>query len=163
MIITCPKCKKKFQIDTSLIPDEGRDLQCGSCQHLWFFNKDNEDSSPLTLDKEFFNKNFEDNLLNKDFDKANKKKEIVTDNNIRNNINKSKKFSDKEKAGIKKKSTSNKFFSYLIVLIISFVALVILVDTLKIPIIKVFPGLEIVLFNLIETLKDIKLFIIDLY
>jgi len=43
------------------------------------------------------------------------------------------------------------------------VALVILVDTLKIPIIKVFPGLEIVLFNLIETLKDIKLFIIDLY
>ncbi len=53
MIITCPKCKKKFQIDTSLIPDEGRDLQCGSCQHLWFFNKDNEDSSPLTLDKNF--------------------------------------------------------------------------------------------------------------
>ena len=55
-----------------------------------------------------------------------------------------------------------KFFSYLIVLIISFVALIILLDTLKTPLINVFPGLEIILFNLFETLKDIKLFIIDL-
>ena len=32
----------------------------------------------------------------------------------------------------------------------------------KKPLIDIFPGLEIVLFNLFETLKDIKLFIIDL-
>ena len=56
----------------------------------------------------------------------------------------------------------SKLFSYLIVLIISFVALIILVDTLKTPLINVFPGLEIILFNLFETLQDIKLFIIDL-
>ena len=56
----------------------------------------------------------------------------------------------------------NKFFSYLIVFIISFVALIILLDTLKTPLINVFPGLEIILFNLFETLQDIKLFIIDL-
>ena len=55
-----------------------------------------------------------------------------------------------------------KFFRYLIVFIISFVALVILLDTLKTPLINIFPGLELVLFNLFETLKDIKLFIIDL-
>ena len=54
------------------------------------------------------------------------------------------------------------FFSYLLVFLISFVALIILLDTLKSPIINVFPGLEIVLFNLFETLKDVKLFIIDL-
>ena len=42
------------------------------------------------------------------------------------------------------------------------VALIILVDTLKAPIINVFPGVEIMLFNLFETLQDIKLFIIDL-
>jgi len=54
------------------------------------------------------------------------------------------------------------FFSYLLVFLISFVALIILLDTLKSPLINVFPGLEIVLFNLFETLKDIKLFIIDL-
>jgi hypothetical protein len=54
------------------------------------------------------------------------------------------------------------FFSYLLVFLISFVALIILLDTLKSPLINVFPGLEIVLFNLFETLKDVKLFIIDL-
>ena len=62
-----------------------------------------------------------------------------------------------------KKNTSSKFFSYLVVSIISFVALIILIDTLKVPLINFFPGLEILLFNLFEILKDIKLFIIDLY
>ena len=61
-----------------------------------------------------------------------------------------------------KENTGNKFFSYLVVFIISFVALIILLDTLKNPLISVFPGLEIILFNLFETLQDIKLFIIDL-
>ena len=70
---------------------------------------------------------------------------------------------DNEKDEIKKENEGGKFFSYLIVLIISLVALIILLDTLKTPIINVFPGVEIILFNLFETLKDIKLFIIDLY
>ena len=39
----------------------------------------------------------------------------------------------------------------------------ILLDTLKSPLIDIFPDLEFVLFSLFETLKDIKLFIIDLY
>ena len=63
----------------------------------------------------------------------------------------------------KTKNTSGKFFSYIIVFIISFVALIILLDTLKTPLINIFPGLETVLFSLFEMLKDIKLFIIDLY
>ena len=63
----------------------------------------------------------------------------------------------------KKNNTSSKFFSYLVVSVISFVALIILVDTLKMPLMRVFPGLEIILFSLFEILKDIKLFIIDLY
>ena len=61
-----------------------------------------------------------------------------------------------------KKTQSSKFFSYLIVFIISLGALIILLDTLKTPLINIFPGLEVLLFNLYETLKDIKLFIIDL-
>ena len=56
----------------------------------------------------------------------------------------------------------DKFFSYLLVFIISFVALIILLDTIKSPLINFFPGLELLLFNLFETLKDIKSFIIDL-
>jgi len=39
MIISCEKCNKKFEIDEKLIPSEGRTLQCGSCEHKWFFIK----------------------------------------------------------------------------------------------------------------------------
>ena len=42
MIIECPKCNKKFQIDQNLIPNNGRKLQCGSCDHNWFFKFENE-------------------------------------------------------------------------------------------------------------------------
>ena len=38
MIINA-NCNKKFEVNENLIPDEGRDLQCGSCNHIWFFNK----------------------------------------------------------------------------------------------------------------------------
>ena len=37
MIITCPSCDKKFNVDASLIPKEGRNLQCGFCDHKWFY------------------------------------------------------------------------------------------------------------------------------
>ena len=37
MIIDCPVCNKKFDIDQDLIPNDGRLLQCGSCNHKWFF------------------------------------------------------------------------------------------------------------------------------
>ena len=40
MIITCDQCLKKFEIDSKLIPDEGRLLQCSSCHNKWFYKKD---------------------------------------------------------------------------------------------------------------------------
>ena len=162
MIISCPNCNKKFQIDGTLIPEEGRDLQCGSCKHIWFYKVENEISSPLTLSEDFVNNEIEDNLHNKEI-------ENITDNNkstiqekTENGEKKIKVISDNKKIKTKNENTGGKFFSYLIVLIISFVALIILVDTLKTPIINVFPDFEKILFNLFETLQDIKLFIIDL-
>jgi predicted Zn finger-like uncharacterized protein len=162
MIITCPNCNKKFQIDAALVPDNGRDLQCGACKHVWFYKKENENSSPLTLNKDLVDNEIKDNLPKKEI-------ENITDNNKlnfqekpKNKEKKIKDTSDNKKIKTNKETTGGKFFSYLIVLIISFVALIILVDTLKTPIINVFPGVEIILFNLFETLQDIKLFIIDL-
>ena len=38
-MITCLNCNKKFNINNDLIPDKGRLLQCGSCNHKWFFKK----------------------------------------------------------------------------------------------------------------------------
>ena len=154
MIITCPNCNKQFKIDNFLIPDEGRDLQCGSCNHVWFYKIEDENDEVLKLNEELVSKETEI--------KAEKKEE-----KIRTEVKykKNEKISEKQKNKNASTNTSNKgvkFFSYLIVFIISFVALIILLETLKTPLINVFPGLEIVLFNLFETLQDIKLFIIDL-
>ena len=49
MIIACPSCGKKFDVDDNLIPDKGRLLKCGSCNQTWFFNKnENEEIKPPT-------------------------------------------------------------------------------------------------------------------
>ena len=32
-------CHKKFEINSDLIPDSGRLLQCSNCDNKWFFTK----------------------------------------------------------------------------------------------------------------------------
>ena len=164
MIISCTNCNKQFKIDNSLIPDEGRDLQCGSCNHIWFYNIQEKNNEVLELKQEIISEDIETKAENKE-DKI--EEEQQPEEIIKNEINnkKKEKNSEKQKNTTRLKNTENKgskFFSYLIVFIISFVALITLLDTLKTPLINVFPGLEIILFNLFETLQDIKLFIIDL-
>jgi predicted Zn finger-like uncharacterized protein len=160
MIITCPNCNKKFKIDNSLIPDEGRDLQCGSCNHVWLYKIEEENSKILKL-KEEIDSNDIETKVNKNNEEIAENKNTLT--NTETELN-NQKIEKQKETKISKNigNTGNKFFSYLIVFIISFVALIILIDTLKNPLINVFPGLEIILFNLFETLQDIKLFIIDL-
>ena len=158
MIITCPNCNKQFKIQSSLIPDEGRDLQCGSCNHIWFYNIQEKNNEVLELNQEIISEDIETKAENKE-DKIEEKQE--PEEIIKTEINNKKR--EKNTTTLKKtENKKGKFFSYLIVFIISFVALIILLDTLKTPLITVFPGLEILLFNLFETLQDIKLFIIDL-
>ena len=162
MIITCPCEKKQFKIDSSLIPQEGRELQCGSCERVWFYKPKNEDKAPLTLNENISENKIEPaietNNKNLEFSK-NLQKEKIREPKIKNKT--SKEISKKVK-NLENENKVSKFFSYLMVFIISTIALIILLDTLKTPLINVFPGLEIVLFNLFETLQDIKLFIIDL-
>ena len=52
MIITCNNCNKKFNLDSNLIPDKGRLLQCASCDHKWFFKKEVLENtvSPIAID-----------------------------------------------------------------------------------------------------------------
>ena len=164
MIITCPNCNKQFKIDNSLIPDEGRDLQCGSCDHIWFYNIQEKNNEVLELKQEIISEDIETKAENKE-DKIEEKQQPEEIIKTEINNKKKEKNSEKQKNTTTLKKAENrgsKFFSYLIVFIISFVALIILLDTLKTPLINVFPGLEIILFNLFETLQDIKLFIIDL-
>ena len=164
MIITCPNCNKQFKIDNSLIPNEGRDLQCGSCNHIWFYNIQEKNKEVLELKQEIISEDIEPKAENKE-DKIEEKQQPEEIIKTEINNKKKEKNSEKQKNTTTLKKTENKgskFFSYLTVFIISFVALIIFLDTLKNPLINVFPGLEIILFNLFETLQDIKLFIIDL-
>ena len=162
MIIECINCNKKFTVDADLIPKQGRQIQCGSCNHIWHFKIESSLKEPLILEDE-------DNQINLSIAKDTKEitesinleksTELVKDNEIYKDNKIQENATTENNIKISKISD---FFSYLLVFLISFVALIILLDTLKSPLINVFPGLEIILFNLFETLKDVKLFIIDL-
>ena len=165
MIINCPNCNKRFKINTSLIPVEGRDLKCGSCDHVWFYKIEDKNLEPLSLEQDIIDNEDESDFLDKKIEQTNEVKKSSSHSKIDTKDKKDlDKIADKQiPLKNKTKITSGKFFSYIIVFIISFVALIILIDTLKIPLINIFPGLETILFSLFEMLKDIKLFIIDLY
>ena len=36
MRLTCPNCNAQYEVDASVIPDNGRDVQCSNCGHSWF-------------------------------------------------------------------------------------------------------------------------------
>ena len=140
MIISCPSCKKKFEVDGSLIPNEGKMLQCGACNHKWFFKKEVRKEVKKVLKKRI-HKNVPD-----DTEKIiNEAEKAIGKKNNKNN-------------------TSKKFniLSLLIVFIISIVALIILADTFKNSIKIFIPGFDIILSNLYESLKDVFLFFRDL-
>ena len=172
MIIICINCNKKFNIDSKLISDNGRLLECGSCNHQWYFKKEDapfKDSTNLpnqniesseeiliTSRKKTSTQNVKDN-----FDEI-KQEEISDDKLFSNdkNTNVDEIIEDNEKTEVVNKKP--KILSLMIVFIISFIALIILVDTFKSPISKIIPNIEIILYNLYESIKDIKLFLNDL-
>ena len=172
MIISCIKCNKKFDIDDGLIPEKGRLLECSSCNHRWFFkdvisnnvvknelsNTTNILHSPSIEEKDDISIKGdlvdEEILINKEpeiqiYETNNDtfKFKSYTKNNIEKNKNKKKKIN---------------ILNIIIVFIISFTALIILIDTFKLPISVIFPNIEFLLYNLYESIMDIKLFINDL-
>ena len=156
MIIQCINCNKKFEVNSDLIPSEGRNIQCGSCNHLWFFKK--EDQYIENIEKENQAEKFETNQ--KKITSQFQEKEQISKKSTEK-VKKEKR--DFELVKYKKKSFSfGKLLSYLIVLIITFLAFLIIVDTFKIILFDLFPNFELMITNLYEVFKDIELFIKDL-
>ena len=149
MIIVCPSCGKNFDVDENLIPDKGRLLKCGSCNQTWLFKK-NENEEIKSSTNEFF----EEEKLN-----IKEKKIKKPASNFSINI---KKGSELVRYQPKYNFTFAKFLSFIIVSIITFVAIIIVLDTFKDPLSNIFPNLELVLYNLFETLRDLILFAKDL-
>jgi predicted Zn finger-like uncharacterized protein len=163
MIIDCINCTKKFEVKASLIPDNGRTIQCGSCNHIWFY-KPKIELSKNEIKTEISNPKSNDNDLenNKD-DHANEK---LSKTDETNNLEKvaNTEPSSNELTNKNKKTTFNvsKFLSYFLVFLITFIALIIVLDTFKTPLSSIIPGLEIFLYNFFETLKDLYLFLKNL-
>ena len=142
MIITCPCCEKKFEIDQKLIPSEGRMLQCGSCDRQWFF-KINVPEKKIVNEETSTSEKVE-----KDETKISKEKI-------------SSKTYNASKTEKKPKRNYN-FLNILLVVIISIIALILILDTFKDNLETVFPNIKFLLNNLYQSIEDIKLFIFDL-
>ena len=148
MKIVCPSCGKNFNVDEKLIPDKGRLLKCGSCNQTWFFNKNKSvEIKPLINEVAEEKPNIKEKKIRK------------STSNFSANI---KKGSELVKYQPKYNFTFGKFLSYIIVSIITFVAIIIVLDTFKNPLSSIFPNLELILYNLFETLRDLTLFAKDL-
>ena len=158
MIIDCNNCNKKFYIDQKLISKNGRLLQCGSCNHKWFFKN------------EITAKASEAPKINERLELFNVKKPHISElidlpnkNEIESKISLfSEKIVEKLEISRAKIKEKNSFLNLTIIFIISFIALILLLDTFVNPLSKFFPDLEFFLYNLYETIKDITLFIRDL-
>ena len=163
MIIDCIKCTKKFEVNASLIPDGGRTIQCGSCNHIWFY-KPKIELSKNEIKTEISSPKSKNNVLeNKKDDQDNQKSSKTEETKKFENLTNTEPSSN-ELINENKKTTFSlsKFLSYFLVFLITFIALIIVLDTFKNPLSSIIPGLEIFLYNFFETLKDLYLFIKNL-
>ena len=176
MIISCIKCNKKFSVDDKLIPKLGRILECGSCSYQWHYipilviNKNTDTNKTEDIIKKdelsIFDKNpNENNLNNKKIipDDDNNKK-IIPNLNDSNNDNKNliPNLKNNDNRVVKNKQKKSKFLNILLVCIITFVSLIIILDTFRDKLSNIFPNLDLYLYNLYNTFTDIFLFITNL-
>ena len=162
MIINCNKCDKNFNLDSSLIPRNGRLLKCGNCGNEWFFklkneefNEDEENNSPNYIQSKVNEKeNLESDITNTDIkihipndEQEHNKSDLVSKNN-----------------NIKKTNYSSKnILGKLVIFLITVVALIFLIDTFKLYLANFFPSIIPMLDNLYVTLQDLNLFFKDLF
>ena len=149
MIINCHNCDKKFMVEDNLVPLKGRLVECGSCQNRWFFKpskdiyiKDQDLSIKSNVDTNIINKindePFQEIIINENNNKKNHKKEIKND-------------------------FLKMILKNFIIILISFTAIIIFIDTFKESISILLPGVILLLDNFYSTLYDLQLFLKDLF
>tara|TARA_B100000787_G_C16093917_1_gene250254 strand:- start:202 stop:756 length:555 start_codon:yes stop_codon:yes gene_type:complete len=183
MIIRCNNCNKIFEADSSLIPANGRLVQCSGCDHKWFFKKTITDKAvPIVKINTPIKKEeplneiiapFSEGMVSEEkeisdtmelLDKVTEDASILEKNSIKNKAKKNEVKVDDKEIDIKtfKNKKNYNILGLTVVFIISFVALIIVIDTFKNPISKIIPNIEFLLYNLYETINDIILFFRDL-
>ena len=149
MHIECENCNKKFELDSNLIPENGRELQCGSCEHIWFFKKKINiiEKNEIIEDQ---NINIEKEQIKKKIKKV--KKELHEDEKHKKEYNIDQKVEKKDYNILK----------IFLVLTITFIAIIIVIDTFKSQLSFIYPNLDNLLNNLYQSITDVVLFFKDL-
>ena len=180
MIISCIKCQKKFSVDDKLIPELGRILECGSCLHQWHY-------IPVLLINKNIDTNKTEGIIKNDepviFDKKTNEKKIIPDVDNNNNKNSIPNFENDNvqvepvnvnaqvepvndnvqvEPVIENKKKKSNFLNKLLVIIITFVAVIIILDTFRDQLLSIFPSLDLYLNSLYNAITDIFLFVTNL-
>ena len=152
MIISCPNCQTNFNVKDGLIPINGRKLKCSKCGHKWFYkykleNDKSEDRQNTKILNQSSNEVQNENIDDEQFNSPDEQLSETKEENFK-----------KDKKKIQRKS----FLKLILIFLISFVSLVILVDTFKELISNFIPNINEILDSLYQSIIDITLFIKDL-
>ena len=166
MIISCPNCIKKFNIDEKLIPINGRLLQCSGCKHRWHYDLPKDQNIVSELSKEEITEDTTKvDLIKINPSKSNdgKKSKIKQKQKVKKPRKKKIKENEVEVSDniVEPKNTSRSFFNILLIIIITFIALILVLDTFKNNLSDYFPFLIPALNNFYEIIFDISSFIKD--
>ena len=177
MIIECPNCNKKFNLDEKLIPENGRTLKCSSCDHVWHYiiSLNNKTEDPKIVEVQ--NTEIDDTISKIDKEVEENKETIkdedtldsidisdqeTTDKDSEDKDEKIDEENEREEITDKKKINIKIIFVYIIILITSLLGIILLLDTFKMNVSNIFPGIIPIFDSLYETILDFKLFFIDL-
>ena len=162
MIISCPECNKRFNIDQNLIPKDGRLLQCSNCMHKWHFiieKKEKIIEQPIKSEEIITESKNQEK-------KINPSQEFIPIENetVEKKLKKEQKEQKvkKKEQKRKKKDKPIKLLNMIIVIIISVAALIIIIDTFRIELSKYIPFLNPMLDSFYAIIADINSFIKDL-
>ena len=163
MIISCPECNKRFNIDQNLIPEDGRLLQCSNCMHKWHFiieKKEKIIEQPIKSEEIITESKNQEKKINPSQEFIPIKNETV-EKELKKEQKATNKIKKKEQKR-KKKDKPIKLLNMIIVIIISVAALIIIIDTFRIELSKYMPFLNPMLESFYAIIADINSFIKDL-
>ncbi len=163
MIISCPECNKRFNIDQNLIPEDGRLLQCSNCMHKWHFiieKKEKIIEQPIKSEEIITESKNQEKKINPSqefipIENETVEKELKKEKKATNKIK-------KKEQKRKKKDKPIKLLNMIIVIIISVATLIIIIDTFRIELSKYMPFLNPMLDSFYAIIADINSFIKDL-
>ena len=188
MIIECKSCHKKFAVSDSEIPINGRTVQCGNCSTQWLQMPIAPSITTKNLDVDIIDQQPSKNKFKASDGKnyiflGNQWAEVLPSGKAGKLARKKISKELNRLAGrtpVKKSKTINKsnqsenqyqetegggmgIFSFLIVLVIFFAAIILVLDTFKNQLIPLFPNLDNYLVYIFETLNNIYIITKDLF